>query len=291
MKILVVGANGQVGSALNKQGGEFGFNIIALDRSQLDISDASNVAASVELLKPDLVINAAAYTAVDKAENDVAAAFLINETGPLNLAKACGKASIPLFHISTDYVFDGALDRPYNEVDPVSPKGIYARSKEAGEQRVREVLTQHIILRTSWVFGVEGKNFVKTVISIGRDRDELNVVADQFGGPTSARSIADILLLLAKKLEGEKKLSWGTYHFSQLPYCSWHEFAEAILNKAFLMGECKAVNVRAIPSSAYPTPVERPKNSRLDSRKLQALLCNNIQQDWAADLKEIIEAT
>lgn len=289
MKIVVSGANGQVGYELEKLGSSFGFILVALGRDDFDITDDTSIRHVFAEHNPDLIINAAAYTAVDKAESETDLAFLVNDAGSANLAQACLNAQIPLFHISTDYVFDGSLDRPYAETDSVNPQGVYARSKEAGEQRIRALLRQHIILRTSWVFGEQGNNFVKTMMRLGRDRDQLSVVSDQLGGPTSARAIADTLLKLVRKLEAEKALSWGTYHFSQLPYVSWCEFAEEIFSIREQLGIGSLVRVNPIPSSAYPTPVERPKNSRLDCSKLKNILGSDLHQNWKSDLTAVIK--
>ena len=270
MRILVTGANGQVGQALADLGNTTAHQINALDRTELNVSAVESVFGAIQAHQPDLVINAAAYTAVDKAESEEAQAMAGNCDAPMYLAQACKDAGIPLFHISTDYVFDGAGNRPYLETDAVNPLSVYGRSKEMGEQAVRDILPEHIVLRTSWVFSAAGSNFVKTMVRVGKNGGPLKVVNDQFGGPTSARAIAHALLHLADQLELNKTLSWGTYHFSQGPHVSWHAFATDILRQAESLGAVPApVDVLPVPSSEYPTPVERPKNSRLDCTQFE----------------------
>jgi dTDP-4-dehydrorhamnose reductase len=194
MTLLIVGANGQVGSELRLRQPD----AICLDRAGLDITRRDDTLTTIARLKPSAVINSAAYTAVDKAEKDVEAAFAVNRDGAAHLAEACGIAGIPLLHISTDYVFDGTKKGAYLETDPASPQGIYARSKWEGEQRIRQILPRHFILRVSWVFGAQGNNFVKTILRLARERPELRIVADQHGCPTSAASIAESLLRIAQ---------------------------------------------------------------------------------------------
>lgn len=264
MRLLVTGANGQVGHALVRQGGAA---VVGLDRAALDITDREAVRRSVERHAPDLVVNAAAYTAVDRAEAELDAAFAVNRDGPAHLADACAEAGITLIHLSTDYVFDGAKGTPYVETDPVHPLGVYGRSKEAGEEAVRERLGQHVILRTSWVFGDHGQNFVRTILRLGRERDALRVVADQRGNPTSAADIAHAVLQIAERIEDA---SWGTFHFAGQPATTWHGFAEAVLEEARRHGPVRSERVEPIPTSAYPTAARRPADTRLDCSKLAA---------------------
>ena len=292
MRILVAGGQGQVGSALAQQGLEQSLDLIALGRQHLDITSAESIAAVFAEYKPDLLINAAAYTAVDKAESEPELAYAINETATALLADACAARDIPMLHISTDYVFDGTKDSPYVESDPVNPIAVYAKSKEAGERALRERLERHIILRTSWVFGVQGNNFVKTMVRLAKDRDRLTVVADQFGGPASARGIAEALLKIAAQYQSGSSIAWGTYHYCQKPYVSWHQFAETIIARAIEIGLIDhAVEVAPIPSSEFPTPVKRPPNSRLDSSLLQAEFNVPHTQLWFEDLSEVILAS
>ena len=283
MRILVAGGQGQVGSALAQQGREHGLDLVALGRSDLDITIAVSIAAAFERYQPELLINAAAYTAVDKAESEAELAFAINETATALLADACSAANIPMLHISTDYVFDGSKEEPYTEEDPVNPLAVYAKSKEAGERALRERVERHIILRTSWVFGIQGHNFVKTMVRLAKNRDRLTVVADQFGGPSSARGIAEALLTIAAQYERTGSVAWGTYHYCQRPYVSWHQFAQVIIERATQMGLVDhPVEVAPIPSSEFPTPVKRPANSRLDTSKFECELMMSIPS-WVED--------
>lgn len=284
--ILVTGAGGQVGSELLARAGRHGHEVQGLTRAELDISDAAAVSAAVAAAKPSLIVNAAAYTAVDKAEEEQDAAYAINRDGPAHLAAAAKAAGVPLIHISTDYVFDGSKDGPWTESDPVAPLGVYGSSKEAGEQAVRAALPEHVILRTSWVYAAHGGNFVKTMLRVGRERDALRVVADQFGAPTSAGDIADAVLTIATRLEGGKRDGWGTYHFTAEGRTSWHGFAEAIFARAEkAWGRRPAV--AAIPSSEYPTAAQRPENSVLDSTKI--LVAFDVpRRPWQDGLDEVL---
>ena len=288
MRILVTGKNGQVGRCLMDQGESYGFNMFGMSSAELDITNIRNVDSVVSQIKPDLVINAAAYTAVDKAETDMETAYSVNETGPKLLAAACKKLDIPLFHISTDYVFDGESAIPYKETDAVNPTSVYGRSKLMGELAVRNTLSKFIILRTSWVFSEHGGNFVKTMVRLAKDRDRLTVVADQFGGPTSARGIAQALLTIAVQYEKAGAVAWGAYHYCQKPYVSWHQFAEAIIERATEMGLVDhPVEVAPIPSSEFPTPVTRPANSRLDTTRLTSHF-PIVDSYWGLDLIDVI---
>jgi dTDP-4-dehydrorhamnose reductase len=290
MRILVAGGQGQVGSALAQQGKEQGLDLIALGRSELDITSAESINAAFEMYQPGLLINSAAYTAVDKAESEAELAYAINETASALLAEACAATNIPMLHISTDYVFDGSKEGLYTEDDPVNPLAVYAKSKEAGERALRTRVDRHIILRTSWVFGIQGNNFVKTMVRLAKDRDRLTVVADQFGGPSSARGIAEVLLTIAAQYEKAGAVAWGTYHYCQKPYVSWHQFAQAIVERATEMGLVDhPVEVVPIPSSEFPTPVTRPANSRLDTKAICDAF-NIVNSDWGSDVARILQA-
>jgi dTDP-4-dehydrorhamnose reductase len=261
MKILVTGARGQVGRELARRGEARGFEMEALDRQALDIADPQAVAERVCRPGPALVVNAAAYTAVDRAESEPELAFAVNRDGPAHMALACGRAGMPLIHLSTDYVFDGDKAGPYLETDPVSPLGIYGRSKEEGEGKVRAHLREHVILRTSWVYGVHGHNFVKTILRLARERKVIRVVADQRGCPTSAADLAEAVLEIAARLGGNR---WGTYHYCGEGATTWHAFAEAILAEARKHTLLVAEQVEPITTAQYPTPARRPANSVLD---------------------------
>ncbi|ATX81415.1 dTDP-4-dehydrorhamnose reductase [Mariprofundus ferrinatatus] len=283
MKLLITGAKGQLGSELVRLGSSH--ELFAVDYDQLDITDANAVINCINNFKPDAVINAAAYTAVDRAESDVEAAFAVNRDGPTNLARACGQSDIPLIHVSTDYVFDGSAQRAYIESDTVSPLGVYGQSKLAGEDAVRNLCRKHLILRTSWVFSPHGNNFVKTMLRLGAEREGLGVVADQFGKPTSAAEIARLILETLPAAEGK----WGTYHLAQPDRISWFGFAEAIFSEARRQGmELKVREVNAISTSDYPTPAKRPSNSELNCERLESVFGVSIRP-WQKSLAEVIK--
>ena len=269
MRILVTGANGQVGRELTNWGRQKGFEILARDRAALDITDPNSVEREVRQPGVSLVVNAAAYTAVDQAELEPELAFSVNRDGPANLASACAKAGIPLFHISTDYVFDGGKEGPYLETDPLSPLGVYGRSKAAGEVEIRNLLQEHIIVRTSWVYGVHGHNFVKTVLRLGRENESVRVVADQSGCPTYAADLAEAILLIAAKLRDLGEIEWGTYHYCGKGITDWHGFAVEILRLARQYTSLKVERVEPISAAEYPTPAKRPANSVLDCSLLE----------------------
>lgn len=288
MKILVAGANGQVATELRLQGESSPHQVITLGRDDLDIRFEQQVQNAFAEHQPDIVINAAAYTAVDKAEEETEQAYAINRDGAKNLAAACEMQAIPFLHISTDYVFDGSKQQAYSESDAVSPLGVYGESKWAGEQAVRENCPQHIIVRTSWVFSQHGGNFVKTIARVSAERDELRVVNDQLGSPTSAAGIANMLLQLCDRYEQQQTLPWGTYHFAGAPFTSWHGFAEQIVDLAYQKGLIDhSVKVHAIPSSEYPTPAKRPANSQLQCEKLKKALGIEAD-DWQMQLEQVI---
>ncbi len=268
-KYLITGANGQVGSQLVAQlNGKA--EVFAADRNELDITDRERVLQIVRQFRPDFIINAAAHTAVDKAESEPELAHAINATGAENLALAAQEVGATILHISTDYVFDGKGETPYRETDPVAPQSVYGNSKLAGEQAVQAACKRHIILRTAWVFNEQGGNFVKTMLRLGASRDTLGVVADQFGSPTYAGDIAAALITICEKINNQSN-AYGVYHFSGSPYVSWHGFAAEIFAQAVAQGVLlKAPTLNAITTADYPTPAVRPANSRLDCSKIHA---------------------
>lgn len=287
MRVLITGARGQVGHELMRYA-PAGFEVVGLGSAELDIANADQVAEVVARIQPQLIINAAAYTAVDKAESDAARAFAVNRDGVAHLACAAERLAIPLLHISTDYVFAGDAAEPYRESDPTGPTGVYGVSKLAGEQALAEHCSRYLVLRTSWVFGVHGNNFVKTMLRLARERDELSVVADQHGGPTSARSIAAVLWQLVRLYVQQGELAWGVYHFSGLPSCSWHGFAEAIFQQAHEQGLIARVpNVHRIRTEDYPTLARRPQWSVLDCSRLSSLFGIAIP-DWQLELADLL---
>jgi len=261
-----------------------------MTREQLDITDADQVAAVVALLKPGMIINAAAYTHVDNAETHSEQAFAVNREGAARLVEAARYVSIPLLHISTDYVFSGEAREPYREEDEVEPTGVYGASKLAGEEAIRAVLDEHLILRTSWVYGAHGHNFVKTMLRLGRQRDSLSVVADQFGCPTQAGSIADVLLQLAQRYAREGWLAWGLYHYSGRSPCTWFDFAVEIFRQAAAKGMLpKQPQVSSITTAQYPTPARRPAWSVLDCTRFETTF-GIATHDWHEDLSVVLDA-
>ena len=288
MKVLVTGANGQVGHCLQQQLGMREWEYSALTRTELDITDQSAVNNIVQKFRPDVVINAAAYTAVDKAESEQDLVYAVNQDGPANLARAAKEIGAAILHISTDYVFSGDATGAYTESAPTNPQGVYGKSKLQGEQAVIVANDKHIILRTAWVFGEHGNNFVKTMIRLGRTKESLSVVADQEGSPTYAHDIAKVLLTIVRCYSEGRPISWGTYHYSSLPYVSWYEFAEAIfieVERAGLYSK-PTPKLMAITTAEYPTAARRPANSKLNCRKLENTF--GIQPcDWRLALKKI----
>ncbi len=269
MRIIVTGAQGQVGWELTHRAVAMGHDVLAWDLAELDITDAAAVDQALDASNADVAINAAAYTAVDKAEQEPELAFAVNRDGPAHLAAACARSRIPLLHISTDYVFDGRKTGPYTEDDPVAPLGVYGQSKLEGDEAVRRLLSRHLILRVSWVFGAHGHNFVKTILRLAREREELRVVADQRGCPTYAGDIVDVLLELAGRMADiDARDNWGTYHYCGEPATTWHGFASAIVEQARIREPLKVRAVTPINTSDYPTPAARPANSVLDSARL-----------------------
>lgn len=289
MRVLITGALGQVGQELMLSA-PASWQVSGFGSKELDISDAQKVLDTVQQLQPQLIINAAAYTAVDQAESDQSRAYAVNQHGAHNLAQAAQSIDCPLLHISTDYVFDGQHNQPYTEHDTAAPNSVYGDSKWQGEQAITAICRKHIILRTSWVFGLHGNNFVKTMLRLGQERDALSIVSDQVGGPTSARSIAQALWLIAQQYQSSDDCLWGTYHFSGAPTCSWYDFAEEIfVQAAALQLIAKAPELKPINTHDYPTPAQRPAYSVLDNTKLNEHL-NIMQSHWKTELALMLQA-
>ncbi|MEQ3762643.1 MAG: dTDP-4-dehydrorhamnose reductase [Alcanivorax sp.] len=268
VKILVTGAAGQVGSELLKLASS-DFDLVGYNSSELDITNSEQVQQIVAKESPALIINAAAYTAVDKAEGDAKRAFAVNEAGVKNLVQAALALNIPIFHISTDYVFDGKSSVPYKEMDPVGPTGVYGASKLGGEQVLANSGVEYIVLRTSWVFGAQGNNFVKTMLRLGQERETLGVVADQYGCPTSAKSIANLIWDLTNRYFQFGSLKWGVYNFNNMAPCSWCDFADEIFQQAKVLGLVdQNFIVKPINTSEFPTKAKRPMYSVLDTEKI-----------------------
>ena len=293
MTVLLFGGNGQVGHELRRSLRALGDVVVTTRSGELpegarcevaDFDRPDTLAELVERVAPAIVVNAAAYTAVDKAEDDVDAAFRTNAEAPGVLARACALRDIPFVHYSTDYVFDGQGSRPYREDDPTAPLGVYGASKLAGEDAVRSVGGRHLILRTAWVYGRHGHNFMKTMLRLGADRDELRVVADQVGTPTPAALIADV----TAELLGLRDAPSGTFHLTPGGETSWHGFAEAIFEEALARGLIsRAPKVIPIATSDYPTRARRPGYSRLDIGRLGQVLGHALPE-WRAGLQQVL---
>ncbi|ASY76557.1 dTDP-4-dehydrorhamnose reductase [Pectobacterium polaris] len=286
MKILITGANGQVGTCLTKKlNGQV--ELLAVDRDRLDITDRNAVFNVVTSFQPDIIINAAAHTAVDKAEQQIDLSNKINCDGPQFLAEAAQETGAAILHISTDYVFNGNSVKPYIESDVVDPQSIYGKSKYAGELAVSTTCTRHIILRTAWVFCEDGNNFVKTMLRLGRERSSLGIVADQYGGPTYAGDIADALIIIAKVINKGEFEHWGIFHFCGMPYVTWFDFAEKIFDKAVENNVLPHKPVlKQLSTEEYPTPAKRPKFSMLDCNKINKTF--DIQpSNWIESLNNI----
>ena len=284
MKILVTGSRGQVGKAMIVIGVKYGLDMIGYSKENLDITSNKNIKDVFNFEKPDIIVNTAAYTNVDRAEKETKQAFDVNEKGVFFLSQICSAFKIPLFHISTDYVFDGKSNKPYTELNKTMPINIYGKSKESGEKAIRENIKEHIILRTSWVFSQDGNNFVNTMLNMVDKKNEINVVDDQFGGPTSADGIAEAILSIVNRYKNNSKIVWGTYNFSGNPNISRCDFANQIFKIALTSKLAKKIpNVKAIKSISYPTFVQRPANSRLDCAKIYKNF-GIITDDWKSQL-------
>lgn len=288
LRILVTGRDGQVAQALAAAGAARGMTIILAGRPELDLAHLDRVRAAILAGKPDVVVSAAAFTAVDKAESEPDVAMAVNAFGPGAVAAAAAELGAPVIHLSTDYVFDGAKTSPYVETDATGPTGVYGATKLAGEQAVAVSNADHAILRTAWVHGPVGVNFVKTMLRLGADREVLRVVADQVGNPTSSQSIADAVLDVAANLKDSQNTELrGVFHMSAAGEASWAEFAAEIFRLSAERGGPSA-RVEAIATADYPTPARRPANSRLDCGKLAAAHGVRLP-DWRAALPSIID--
>lgn len=286
MRIAVTGKTGQVVTSLIERAGK-GVTIIPLGRPEMDLANQATIAPALAAARADVVVSAAAYTAVDRAESEAEAAFAVNATGAGGVAAAASALGLPLIHISTDYVFDGSKSEAYCEGDPVAPLGVYGASKLAGEQAVIKNAPDAVILRTAWVYSPFGANFVKTMLRLAETRDELGVVADQIGNPTSALDIADAVLAIAQRLCREPaQAPRGTFHMTGGGEASWADLAEAIFA---ISAECggPSARVRRISTADYPTPAARPANSRLDATRLHQSYGLRLP-DWRASLASTV---
>jgi len=282
MRIAVTGAKGQVATSLVERAGPE-FEIVTLSRPAFSLEDRDAVLAGIEAVGPDAIVNAGAYTAVDRAESEQDLAMRVNGQGAGHVAEAAASIGAPLLHLSTDYVFDGALDRPYREDDPTGPTGAYGRSKLVGEKRVAERCPNSAILRTAWVYSPFGANFVRTMLRLNETREEVGVVADQRGNPTSALDIADALLGIARRLRSDSSAGLrGVFHITGRGEATWADVAEAVFQEAQARGR-RLTRVKRITTADYPTPARRPANSRLDNEKLRRVY-GLVLPDWRTSL-------
>lgn len=287
--MLVFGAGGQVGRALLAHAAGDGWQATGLDRAALDIARSADVARAIAEARPSVVVNAAAYTAVDAAESDRDTAFAVNADAPGVIAATCARAGIALIHVSTDYVFDGRKETPYAEDDAIAPLGVYGKSKAAGERAVRDVTARHVILRTAAVFDGQGRNFVRTMLRLAAERPALRVVADQRTCPTAAADIAAAIAVIGRRLaDAPSAESFGTFHFCGAPATTWHGFAKAIVDAAARRGWPRPA-VEAITTADYPTPAQRPARSMLDCGKI-ARVYGIAQPDWRRALEDAVAA-
>lgn len=287
MKILVIGARGQLGSDLVPLIEKAGFEALPYASSALDITDREKVIAEAARTRPDVIVNCAAYTKVDLAENEKDRAFAVNADGPKNLALAAKAAGSALIHVSTDFVFDGSKPSPYAETDGTNPLSVYGQSKLRGELEVARNLQRHFIVRTSWLYGVSGHNFVKTIIKYGAEREVLKVVYDQAGTPTWSFDLASALMDIIKA-EGNGRGSYGIYHYSNEGVASWYDFAELILEEARRKGvHLKCSRIEPILTAEYPTPARRPAYSVFDKKKIKETFGITIPH-WRVSLRKML---
>jgi dTDP-4-dehydrorhamnose reductase len=286
VKVLVTGREGQLARGLAETAGA-GVQVVAIGRPELDLADQKSVAAAVARERPDIVVNAAAYTAVDKAETEPALAYAVNALGAEHVAKACAASAIPIIHISTDYVFDGTKSGSYLEDDPTAPINVYGRSKLEGEQRVAEACERHLILRTAWVHSPWGVNFVKTMLRLAATTPTIGVVNDQKGSPTYAPHLAAMVLAIAARVSADPAgVRWGVYHAVGGGETTWFGLAREIFRHATEQG-LPAAEVTAIATAAYPTPARRPANSRLNCDRLRLVLGAELP-DWRVGAQDCV---
>ncbi len=291
-RILLTGKNGQVGFELQRALAPLG-EVIAVGTGDCDLADADAVRALVQRVQPQLIVNPAAYTAVDKAESEADRARAINAIAPGVLGEEAARLGAAVVHYSTDYVYDGNKDGRYLESDPTAPQSVYGQTKLDGERALVAANGQHVIFRTCWVVGAHGGNFAKTMLRLAADREELKVVADQFGAPTSAALIADVTAHVVRQLlrDGSARFPFGTYHLAAAGQTSWHAYAQFVIGEAIGMGKpLKATPERVlpIPAAAYPTPAKRPQNSRLDTTRLRQAFGLHLP-NWQQGVRHILQ--
>ncbi len=283
MKILVLGSKGQLGRCLKDQLKNTDYEVIYSSREQIDITNFKRTKNKILEISPEVIINASAYTAVDKAEKDQKTANLINHLAVKNIADICSQQSYWLIHVSTDYVFDGIAKIPYRENDKTNPQGVYGETKLNGELAIQASGCKHIIIRTAWVFSEYGNNFLKTMLVLGREHDELSIVGDQIGCPTYAQDIAIAIVLIVCKLNLNEEIH-GIYHFCGDSACSWYEFAKEIFNQLNMYEQIPVPTIKAVTTEEYPTLAKRPKFSVMDNKKIQKNF-DIAPSDWKAGIK------
>ena len=277
MKILLTGSKGQLGSEIFNQIKDLGAEVRGEDLPQLDITNPVQLKNTFLDYKPSLVINTAAYTNVDGAETEKNLAFLVNKEAPAHLAQLCSNNGIPLIHLSTDFVFNGKKDTPYKETDPVSPLSVYGQSKLEGEINIHSRLKKHIIIRTSWLYGLHGHNFVKTMLNLGKKKESIQVVDDQFGSPTSAADLSEAILSIVLKIKNNVDICWGTYHYCGKGITSWYGFSKKIFDIANKISPLKVKRIEPVSTKLFKTKATRPAFSALD--------CERINKHFAIDTK------
>ena len=290
MKTLLTGSNGQVGFELNKKLSALG-EVVATDREELDLTNLNAIRTFIDQTRPDIIINPAAYTAVDKAESEPDLAYRINILAPEVLAEKARELDIPLIHFSTDYVFDGLTKDAYVETDLTNPQSVYGKTKCEGEEKIR-THRKHIILRTSWVFGSHGNNFLKTILRLIKEKDSLNIVGDQWGSPASASMLADVTFKIVDTIIKNKNFNdYGTYHLTNEGETNWHAYASLIANELIKLNikvKCTPDKIHPILSSEYPTAAKRPLNSRLNTEKLKKTFMLELPH-WESEVKRVLK--
>jgi dTDP-4-dehydrorhamnose reductase len=290
MKILLTGKDGQVGFALHKKLASTG-EVIATNRHELNLENSDDIRTFVEKIKPDMIINTAAYTDVDKAESEIELAHKVNTVAPKVLAEKASELNIPIIHFSTDYVFDGLKNEPYVETDKANPQSVYGKTKWEGEEAVRNH-KKHIILRTSWVFSSHGQNFLKTILKLIEEKTSLNIVSDQIGTPTSSEAIADVTCKIVKAILNKANFkNFGTYHVALEGETNWHRYACFITDEVIRLGlktTMTSHDIKAISSDAYPTAAKRPMNSRLDATKIKKTFMLELPH-WNAEVAAMLK--
>lgn len=290
MKIFLTGKNGQVGFALEKKLSNLG-EVISTDRSELNLADSDAIRSFIDKVQPDIIINPAAYTLVDKAESEPELCYKINAIAPKVLAEKAYELDIPMIHFSTDYIFDGLKKESYLETDQANPQSVYGQTKWVGEEAVR-LYSKHIILRTSWIFSYHGQNFLKTILKLIQEKSSLNVVSDQIGTPTSTDLIADITYKVIKAiLNNPNFIDFGTYHVTSKSDTDWYHYAYFITNEAIQLGlktTMTSLDIKAILSHDYPTPAKRPFNSKLCADKIQKTFMLELPH-WESEVKKVLK--